>query len=57
MTWIIEKFKYDETMECPDCDGWGYSDWQQTNSPMHHGFKFYDCENCEGLGTIVKETE
>ena len=57
MTWIIEKFKYDKTMECPDCDGWGYSDWQQTNSPMHHGFKFYDCENCEGVGTIVKETK
>ena len=27
------------------------------NKQIHHGFKFYDCENCEGVGTIVKETK
>tara|TARA_R110002050_G_scaffold78551_3_gene167848 strand:+ start:1440 stop:1613 length:174 start_codon:yes stop_codon:yes gene_type:complete len=54
MNWIINN-KLDETIDCPDCDGQGYSSWEHTRAFNFSGITFNDCQECEGLGTIIKE--
>ena len=54
MNWIINN-KLAETIDCPDCDGQGYSSWQHTRAFNFSGITFNDCQECEGLGTIIKE--